>query len=79
MFWCVELYLFSLEYNEVSSSNFWGIYGFGVTLGSLYIEVHGYVPVLPENLCGMSCCGTCWLLGGAWFHYRHGGFWMISC
>ena len=24
-----------------------------------------YVPVLLENLCGMSCSGTCWLLGGA--------------
>ena len=35
---------------------------FGVTLGSLYIEAQGYVPVLLENLCGMSCSGTCWLL-----------------
>ena len=38
-----------------------------MTLGSLYIEAQGYVPVLLENLCGMSCSGTCWLLGGAWF------------
>ena len=49
-----------------------------MTLGSLYIEAQGYVPVLLENLCGMSCSGTCWLLGGAWFQCRYGGFWMSS-
>ena len=38
-----------------------------MTLGSLYIEAQGYVPVLLENLRGMSCSGTCWPLGGAWF------------
>ena len=37
-----------------------------MTLGSLYIEAQCYVPVLLENLCGMSCSGTCWPLGGAW-------------
>ena len=26
-----------------------------MTLGSLYIEAQGYVPVLMENLHGMSC------------------------
>ena len=35
-----------------------------MTLGSLYIEAQGYVPVLLENLHGMSCSGTCWPLGG---------------
>ena len=35
VFWWVELYLFSLECNEVSSSEFWGVYGFGMALGSL--------------------------------------------
>ena len=24
----------------------------------------------------MSCSGTCWLSGGAWFQCRCGGFWM---
>ena len=38
-------------------------------LGSLYIEAQGYVPVLLENLYGMSFSGTCWPLGGAWFQY----------
>ena len=51
---------------------------FGVILGSLYIEAWGYVPVLLEKLHGMSYSGTCWLLSGAWFQCRCGGFWMSS-
>ena len=39
----------------------------GVTLGSLYVDAQVYVPALLENLCGMSCSGTYWLLGGGWF------------
>ena len=35
-----------------------------VTLGSLYVDVQGYVPVLLENLRGMSCSKIYWLLGG---------------
>ena len=50
----------------------------GVTLGSLYVDAQGYVPTLLENLRGMSCSGTYWLLGGGWFQGRYGGFWMIS-
>ena len=38
-----------------------------MTLGSLSIDAQGYVPVLLENLRGMSCSGTCWPLCGAWF------------
>ena len=34
-----------------------------MTLGGLYIEAQGCVPVLLENLHGMSCSGTCWPLG----------------
>ena len=44
---------------------FLDVNGFGVTLGSLYIEVQGYVLVLLENFHGMSFSGTCWPLGGA--------------
>ena len=29
-----------------------------MTLGSLYIEAQGYVPLLLETLHGMSCSGT---------------------
>ena len=50
----------------------------GVTLGSLYVDAQGCVPALLENLCGMSCSETYWLLGGVWFHCRSGGFWMDS-
>ena len=50
----------------------------GVTLGSLYVDVQGYVPALLENLCGTSCSETYWLLGGGWFQCRYGGFWMVS-
>ena len=45
----MEQDLFSLQCNEVSSSEFWGVYGFGVTFGHLYINAQGYVPVLLEN------------------------------
>ena len=78
VFWWVLLDFFSLECNEVSSSQFWDVYGFGVTLGSLYVEAQGYIPALLENLCSMSFSGTYWLLGGAWFQWRYGGFWIIS-
>ena len=63
----------------MSSSEFWSVCGFGVTLGSLYFEAQGYVPALLENLHGMSCSETCWLLGGVWFQCRCGGFWVSSC
>ena len=78
MFWWVELDLFSLECNEVSSSEFWGVDGFGMALGSLSFNAQGCVSVLLENLHGMSSSGTCWLLGGAWFQCRYGGFWMST-
>ena len=51
---------------------------FGVTLGSLYVDAQCYVPALLENLHGMSCSGTYWLLGGGWFQCIYRGFWMIS-
>ena len=73
VFWGVELDFFFLKCNEVSSNELGDVRGFGVTLGSLHIEAQGYVPVLLKNLCGMSCSGTCWSLGGAWFQCRYGG------
>ena len=73
VFWWVELDFFSLECNEESSSELRDVSGFGVTLGSLYIEAQGYVPVLLDNLHGMSCSGTCWPLGGTWFQCRYRG------
>ena len=49
VFLWVELDLFSLEYNEVSSSEFLGVYGFGITLGSLYFNAQCCIPALLEN------------------------------
>ena len=49
VFWWVELDLFSLECNDMPSSEFWGVYWFGVTLGSLYFNAQGCVPALLEN------------------------------
>ena len=46
VFWWVELNVFSLECNEVSSNEVLDVSVFGVTLGSLYIAAQGYVPVL---------------------------------
>ena len=73
VFWWVELDFISLECNEVSSNELWDVSGFVVTLGSLYIEAQGCVPVLLENLYGMSCSGNCQPLGCAWFQCRYGG------
>ena len=50
----------------------------GVTLGTLSVDVQGCVPALLENLRGMSCSKTYWLLGGGWFQCRYVGFWMVS-
>ena len=50
----------------------------GVTLGSLYVDAQVFFPALLENLCGLSCSETYWLLGGGWFQCRYGGFWMVS-
>ena len=49
--WCSSgwSWISSLECNEVPSSEFWGVYGFGVTLGSLYFNAQGCVPELLEN------------------------------
>ena len=38
--------------------------------GQPYVDTSVYVPVLLKNLCGMSCSGAYWLLGGGWFWCR---------
>jgi len=58
----------------VSSSEFWGVYGFSMALGSLAFNVQCCIPVLLENYHAVSCIGSCWLLGGAWFQSRCGDF-----
>ena len=49
IFWWVELDLFSFEYNEACSSEFWGVYGFGMALGSLSFNAQDYILALLEN------------------------------
>ena len=49
VFWWVELDHFSLELNEVSSSEFWGVCEFGMALDSLSFNVQGCGPALLEN------------------------------
>ena len=49
MFWWVELDLFSLECSEESNSEFWGVYGFGMALGSLSLNAQYCVPDLLKN------------------------------
>ena len=49
VFWWVELDLFSLECNEVSSSEFWGVHRFSTALGSPSFNAQGCIPVLLEN------------------------------
>ena len=41
--------LFSLVCNEGSSSEFWGVYGFDMALGSLFFNAPGCIPALLEN------------------------------
>ena len=53
VFWWVELYLFSLECNEMSNNELWDVFGFGLTLGCLYLEVQGCVP------CCWRICVVC--------------------
>ena len=38
-----------MECNEVSSSEFWHVYGFGMVWGSLYFNAQGCVPAFLEN------------------------------
>ena len=45
----MELDLFSLECNEVPSSVFGGVYGFGMVLGNPSFNVQVCVPVLLDN------------------------------
>ena len=66
VFWWVELNFFSLECNEVSSNELWDVYGFGVTLGWLYLGAQGCVPCC-WRIClvclALKLVGPCVVLG----------------
>ena len=49
VFWWVKQDFFSLECNEGSSSEFWGVYGLDMALDSLFFNAQGCVPALLEN------------------------------
>ena len=49
VFWWVELDLFFLEFKEVSSSEFWDVYVFNMSLSSLSFNNQSCVPSLLEN------------------------------
>ena len=59
---CGIVSFLSLECNEVSSSEFWGVYCLNMALRSLSFSFQGCVPVLLENYHGVACTGYCWLL-----------------
>ena len=68
------------------SSEFGGVYGFGMAFGSPSFNFQGCVPVFLKNKCGASYTGTFWLgawfqasVGGTWFQCRFGDFWVGSC
>ena len=48
MFWWVELDLFSLECNEVSSSDFWVVYEFGKALAACLLMLRAFFCVTGE-------------------------------
>ena len=78
VFWWVELYLFSLECNEMSSNELWDVYGFGVTLGCLYLGAQGCVPCC-WRIClvclALKLVGPCVVLGSVqvWRHLMSSG------
>ena len=78
VFWYVELDCFSLSAMECPVMSF----GMGLCVWcdfrQLSVDAQGYVPALLENLHGVSCSGTYWLLRGGWFWCRYGGFWTVS-
>ena len=47
-------------------------------MDSLCVDIQGYVSALLENLPGMSCSKTYWLLSGGWSQCRYGSFWTVS-
>ena len=48
VFWWVELDLFSLECNEVSSSDFWVVYEFGKALAACLLMLRAFFCVTGE-------------------------------
>jgi len=63
------------EGSTMSSSRFWGVYGFIMALGSLSANVQHCVPVSLKNWCGVSGYWCLLAFGWAWFWCWDGGLW----
>ena len=57
VFWWVDLYFFSLEYNEMSSNELWDVYGFGVAF--LYSGSWGFLFIVEVLRCVWGWMGAC--------------------
>lgn len=55
MVWQVDLDLFSMECNELSTNVFLCVCGFDMTSGSPFDGIQCCFPVLLENMHGLSC------------------------
>ena len=69
LFWRMELDLFSLEGNAVSSSAFYGVCGFGMTLDSLSLNVQGCAPFywsISMRCLTLELAGSWVELAGSW-------------
>ena len=78
VFCWIELDIFSLEGFAVSTSEFWGVYGFAMALGTLSANIQHCVPVLLEDWHGACCTGSLLALGGVLSQCRYGGLWVGS-
>lgn len=63
VFCWIELVLFSLEGFAVSRSEFWGVYGFAMALGTLSANIQHCVLFAGELAWGMLH----WELAGSWW------------
>ena len=77
-FWWMHLDLVLPDVSPVPCSEFWGVYRFGMALGSLPADVQCCVPILLQDQCEASRTSDCWLLGGTWSQCTYGGLWMSS-
>ena len=50
----MKLDLISVKGNAISNKVCWGVYGFDMALGSLFVNVQHCVPVLLKNCHGAS-------------------------
>ena len=65
VFCWIELDLFSLEGFAVSRSEFWGVYGFAMALGTLSASVQNCASVWLKDRYGVLGTTAFWLLGVA--------------